>query len=73
MHGQPSLPVKEVIGAQLPSDEAASATSHSFRWLSVEALMTWLLPTHRTYDTALECPPMTARGAEICNTASDLS
>lgn len=64
------LPVKEVIGAQLPSVVAASATSHSFKWLSVDALMTWLLPTHRTYDTAFEWPPMTARGAEICNAAA---
>ncbi len=42
------VPVKEVMGAQLPSDWAASATSHSFRLLSVDALMTWLLPTQRT-------------------------
>ncbi len=41
-------PVNEVMGAQLPSDWAASATSHSFRVLSVDALMTWLLPTQRT-------------------------
>lgn len=33
-------PVNEVIGAQLPSKEAASATSHNFKWLSVDALMT---------------------------------
>ncbi len=66
-------PVNEVIGAQLPSEEAASATSHSFRVLSVEALMTWLLPTQRTYDTALVWPPITAKGAEICTSKAQLA